>query len=299
MRRRTAVLLVGAVVAVVVVAAAAVAIAWALRAPAGTTPSATGSRPLASGGSSSPLPSGDATPPFPDATSTGVPAGTSLKHSGDLNVTTDGAVISGLDVDGCVDVHANHVTIQDSRITCSRPTTAVRLFDGYTGLTVQDTEIDGSGVVSSAVGFSNFTLLRVNIHDVVDGPRLGDDTAIVDSYVHDLVRTDDSHNDTVQVTGGSHILVRHNTLEAYDEASGDLFNSAIQVGSTSAAVSDLVIEGNYLDGGNYTVNFRADLDGTGIVGRDNTFGPHHRYGPLAHGDLPGIDWSGEPLDDQG
>lgn len=231
---------------------------------------------------------------FPSAETTGVPPGVDLRGSGELEIRRDGTVIDGLDIDGCVDVLADDVTIRRSRITCARPTTAIRLHDGHRGLTIEDVEIDGRGVVSTAVGFSHYTLLRVDIHDVIDGPRMGDGTTMEDSYVHDLVRAEGSHNDALQITGGTGIVVRGNTLEAYSERTGDTFNAAIMIGSTSAEVRDLLIEDNYLDGGNYTVNFRDDLVGANIVGRNNTFGPHHRYGPLARGDLAAVTWTGEP-----
>ena len=232
--------------------------------------------------------------PFPDETSSGVPSGTTLTPSAALDIRRAGTVIEGLDIDGCVDVRADNVTIRRSRITCARPTTAVRLFDGNHGLTLEDVEINGSGVVSTAVGFSNYTLRRVDIHDVIDGPRLGTNTTIQDSYVHGLVRAEGSHNDAVQVTGGSDILIRHNTLDAYSESTGDLFNAAIMIGSSSAPVANVLIEDNYLDGGNYTVNFHPGLTATGIVGRNNVFGPHFRYGSLARGGVSGVEWSGEP-----
>jgi len=231
---------------------------------------------------------------FPGPATTGVPTGTMLQSSGALVITRDGAVLDGLDIDGCVDVKADDVTIRRSRIACARPTTAVRLHDGYSGLTLEDVEIDGRGVVSTAVGFSHFTLRRVDVHNVIDGPRLGDGTTVEDSYVHDLVRADGSHNDALQITGGSGIVVRHNTLIAYREDTGDLFNAAVMIGSSSAPVDNLLIEGNYVDGGNYTVNFHDGLVASDIVGRDNTFGPHHRYGPLARGDLDAVTWTGEP-----
>lgn len=231
---------------------------------------------------------------FPDETSTGVPRETTLTPSEALDIRLAGSVISGLDIDGCVDVEADNVTIRSSRITCARPTTAVRLFDGNRGLTLEDVEINGSGVVSAAVGFSNYTLLRVDIHDVIDGPRLGTNTTIQDSYVHRLVRAEGSHNDAVQITGGSDILIRHNRLEAYDDTTADLFNAAIMIGSSSAPVANVLIEDNYLDGGNYTVNFHPDLTATGIVGRNNVFGPHFRYGSLAGERVSGVEWSGEP-----
>jgi hypothetical protein len=233
-------------------------------------------------------------PAFPNAGTTGVPAGTALTRSGSLDVKQRGTVIDGLDIDGCVDVKADDVTIRRSRITCARPTTAVRLFDGYHNLTLEDVEIDGSGRVSAAVGFSDYTLVRVNIHDVSDGPRMGENTMIRDSYIHDLARREGSHNDAIQVSGGSNIQILHNRLDVYAAATGDFFNAAIMVGTQSARVEDMLIEGNYLDGGNYTVNFRADLTARDVVARDNVFGPHHRYGFLARGNLPGVEWSTLP-----
>lgn len=229
---------------------------------------------------------------FPGPATTGVPTGTVLQSSGSLVVKRDGAVLDGLDIDGCVDVKADDVTIRRSRIACARPTTAVRLHDGYRNLTLEDVEIDGRGVVSTAVGFAQYTLRRVDIHNAIDGPRLGDGTTVEDSYVHDLVRAEGSHNDALQITGGSGIVVRHNTLIAYREDTGDLFNAAIMIGSSSAPVRSLLIEGNYVDGGNYTVNFHDGLVASDIVGRDNTFGPHHRYGALARGDLDAVTWTG-------
>jgi len=280
-RRRPAVL-----VGVVVLAVAAAVTVAALQAGGDGHAGAPATTPT--------VPDVDLSAPFPDATTTGVPAGTTLTPSGSLDVKSAGTVLEGLDIDGCVDVHADNVTIRASRISCARPTTAVRLMDGYSGLRLEDVEIDGNGIVSAAVGFTDYTLVRVNIHGVVDGPRMGSRTVLVDSYVHGLVRTDDSHNDAVQVTGGSGVSILHNTLDAYDPATGDLFNAAIMVGTGKDSVADLLIEGNYLNGGNYTVTFRPNLDASNIVGRGNTFGPDQRYGPLAHADSPGITWTWLP-----
>jgi hypothetical protein len=123
---------------------------------------------------------------------------------------------------------------------------------------------------------------------------MGENTMIRDSYIHDLARREGSHNDAIQVSGGSNIQILHNRLDVYAAATGDFFNAAIMVGTQSARVEDMLIEGNYLDGGNYTVNFRADLTARDVVARDNVFGPHHRYGFLARGNLPGVEWSTLP-----
>lgn len=227
--------------------------------------------------------------PGPD--STGVPPGTELTGSGSLTVTERGAVISGLDIDGCVDIEASDVTIQQTRITCDREHSAVRIGDGATGLLMEDVEIDGQGVTSVTICCGNYTLRRADIHDTIDGPRLGSNSVIEDSWIHHLRRTADSHNDALQTTGAVNILVRHNRLDAYNPDSGDPFNAALMIGSTTGPeVRDLIFEDNYCNGGNFTIGIRDDLNASGIVFRRNLFGRDFRYGVVANWGLSGISW---------
>lgn len=231
-----------------------------------------------------PSPTEPSRPPRPNASTTGVPAGVTLTASGPLVVTVPGQVIDALDIDGCVDIKASDVVIKRSRITCSRSTTAIRQWTGSRGLLVEDVEIDGGGKVSAAVGFSSYTLRRVNIYNVVDGPRMASNTLIESSWIHGLARVKGSHNDAIQTTGGSNIVIRGNSLEVYDAASGDFLNAAIMTGSTTAAeVRDMLVEDNYFDGGNYAINFRKDLVADNVVFRNNRFGRNSRYGPVAGG----------------
>jgi hypothetical protein len=229
---------------------------------------------------------------WPDAGNTGVPKGVALTKAESLDLVTDGEVVTGLDIEGCVDVHARNVTIRQSRITCDRKTWAVRTFDTTENLVIEDVEIDGSGVNSTAVCCDNYTLRRVNVHNVVDGPRLGDKTTVVDSWIHDLARLADSHNDALQTTGGTAIVVKHNRLEPYNKAAKDPLNACMMVGSTaSPLVSDLVFEDNYCNGGNYSVGIRDDLKAKAVTFRRNVFGRDFRYGVVAHPDLAGISWA--------
>ncbi|MEV0717686.1 hypothetical protein [Asanoa sp. NPDC050611] len=229
---------------------------------------------------------------WPDASTTGVPDDVKLTKAESIDLVTDGEVVTGLDIDGCVDVHARNVTIRQSRITCDRRTWAVRTFDTTQNLVLEDVEIDGSGVNSTAVCCDNYTLRRVDVHNVIDGPRLGNNVSIVDSWVHDLARTDNSHNDALQTTGGTAMVVKHNRLEPYDKSSQDPFNACIMVGSTNAPlVRDLVVEDNYCNGGNYSVGIRDDLKAQSVTFRRNVFGRDFRYGVVARPDHPGISWA--------
>jgi hypothetical protein len=87
---------------------------------------------------------------FPDASSTGVPDGVALKPSGSLTVTKPGAVVSGLDVTGAIDVHADDVTIENTRVTlggagCGTETTCgnydIRIEEGVSGTVIRNSEL--------------------------------------------------------------------------------------------------------------------------------------------------------------
>lgn len=239
---------------------------------------------------------------YPDESTTGVPEGLALEASDSLTITEDGTVVDGLEVTGTVTVQADDVVIRNTRIvnTGSYP---VRL-DGGKGLLIEDSEIDGQGRGYGSVVFSGYTLRRVNIHHVTEGPRIaGDDVTIEDSYVHHLVQKGDNHTDVVQVVGGTGIVVRGNNLQGHNPDSGLLGNAAFMFGEDDKEVRDCTVEGNLMNGGNYTVNG----GGSGTTGaqcrfRDNQFQRDARYG--SHGNLgPGVDWddsntwhdTGEPV----
>jgi hypothetical protein len=214
---------------------------------------------------------------FPDASTTGPRDGHTLAPSGSLTITQPGTVVADLYVDGCIDVKTTGVTITDVVVDCSRATTAINVSNGATA-TIQYTQINGNGVVSAAVGFSGYTLSHVEISNVKDGPRMNSDVQVLDSWIHGLVRTSDSHNDALQTTGGTNIVVRGNTLQPFDGVD-DPMNAAVMIGSENQPLRNVVIENNYLDGGNYTILARADLDGANIVVRNNVFTRNFRYGP--------------------
>ncbi|MGW4465299.1 hypothetical protein [Micromonospora sp. NPDC004704] len=228
---------------------------------------------------------------WPGPDTTGVPAGTVLRPSSSLDLREPGVVISNLDITGCVTVRARNVTIRNSRITCDSSTFSIRTYDTASDLVVENVEINGMGKNSAAVCCANYTLRRVNIHHVIDGPRLSANTAIIDSWIHDLSRVPDSHNDTLQTTGGSNIVVRHNRLEPHDPNTKDPSNACIMIGSTTSdSVNNLLVEENYCNGGNYSIGVRDDLVGSNIVIRGNRFGRDFRFGVIARSDQAGITW---------
>lgn len=219
---------------------------------------------------------------FPDETTTGVPPGTELTPSGSIEVTQDGAVIEDIEVTGGIQVAANDVTIRRTLVR-GIGLYPVQLMGGYRGLVVEDSEIVGPDSDSAAVCCSNYTLRRVDIHDVPEGPRMNGDVTIVDSYIHHLVPDPEGHQDTLQSTKGSGIVVRGNNLQAFNPDNGYLMNSTYQFGTTQGPLTDVLFEGNLLNGGNYTINGGGGgtEDGAATF-RNNYFGRDHRYGPAAN-----------------
>ncbi|NHC45878.1 right-handed parallel beta-helix repeat-containing protein [Motilibacter aurantiacus] len=239
---------------------------------------------------SAPRPAGR---PGPD--NTGVPADVTLRPSDIVDVTAPGTVLDGLDL-GCLRIKADDVTVKRSRIRCDADDLpAVRADDGVDRLLLEDTEIDGMGVTSIGIGFARFTLRRVNVHNTVDGVRAGDSSVIEDSWIHSLARKPGTHNDGIQSIRGNGIVIRRNTIDVFTD--GDFMNAAYIISAGSErSVTDVRVEDNYLNGGNYTV-YLGDSDAksvSGVVFRHNVFGGDFRYGPRVA--IPeGTVWEGNRL----
>ena len=258
--------------------AGVVAGVFLIRGDTSAPPAATG--PTARPETSAPAPSAPRPGGRPGPDNTGVPAGVQLRPSDVVEVTAPGTVLDGLDL-GCLRIKADDVTVKRSRIRCDADDLpAVRADDGVDRLLLEDTEIDGMGVTSIGIGFARFTLRRANVHSTVDGVRAGDSSVIESSWIHSLARKPGTHNDGIQSIRGTGIVIRRNTIDVFTD--GDFMNAAyiISAGATRQ-VTDVKVEDNFLNGGNYTV-YLGDSDAksvSGVVFRDNVFGGDFRYGP--------------------
>ncbi|WP_432486607.1 hypothetical protein [Kineococcus sp. SYSU DK018] len=220
---------------------------------------------------------------WPNADTTGVPAGKVLQPVGDVLVTTPGTVLDGLDM-GCLTVRATDVVVRNSRVTCADDRLLAVSLSGAKGFVMEDSEIDGAnGAAEVAIGWGGYTLRRVEVRGTQDGPRLGYDVTIVDSWVHGLVRDPDVHTDAMQSTTGARILVRHNTLDPRTPGVDDFLNAAVQLGTETGnqELRTAVFENNYFNGGTFSVNVSCTARFTGsVVFRNNTFGRGGKYGPI-------------------
>lgn len=190
------------------------------------------------------------TPPVtpPPAGSVGVPAGTALVASPGFTADVAGKVYDRLDVSGPIIVIARGVVIRRSRIRGSGPC-AVWVKDGGS-VVIEDSEIVGA---ENGVGFGSYTLRRCHVHGQYgDGLKLGSDCLVEDSVIDGLKPAAGAHADGGQVQFGvTNLTVRRSTFDVSTcDGNAALFISPDQGPSTDGPV---LIEGNTLKGGNYTI----------------------------------------------
>ncbi|WP_433181487.1 hypothetical protein [Actinoallomurus sp. CA-150999] len=270
------------VIAAVAVSVSALLVAWAARGsssargarPGAARPeaSAVGTTPPRSPAPSLQVRSGPPSPTssrWPDAATTGPRPGTRLQvRTGTIKVTTDGAVLDGLEVHGDIVVLARNVTIRNCRVIGAGDWAILqRMEAGSGGLTVEDTEISGGGGRPLEFGVLNFagglTVRRVNVHAMMSAVQTSQGL-IEDSYFHDPKDFPGAHVTLVASGSGPRpgmtFVVRHNAI--------------LNPGGQTAAVAlyqdfglnhDVTVQGNLLAGGGYTV-----YGGAGKYGR-----PHH------------------------
>lgn len=212
---------------------------------------------------------------WPDEGNSGVPAGTTLKPSGSIVITEAGAVVSGLDIRGTVDINASNVKLMNSRIRGAR-FDIVRIKRGAENVVVQDCEIDGVGTDndgSNGIRGAG-TFLRNNIYHVENGITLDGSATIEGNYIHDLLASGSPHYDGIQIDGGiSDVTIRRNTvINPYTQT------SAVMIDNYFGPISNITVEQNRLIGGGYSVYSDGQFNGgtiSGVSFVENRLGKGH------------------------
>jgi hypothetical protein len=185
--------------------------------PAGPPPSAVAGL----GRSPAPKPS-PARPPsssgFPDASSTGVPSGTRLTtYTGPCTITANNTVIDAKTVNCNLAIHAKGVIIKRSKINGNMGTEEGTAHS----YTLQDSEVDAGVYQGAALGSTNMTVLRSDIHGGQTSVYCYANCTIRDSYLHGQRLPDgvDWHlgaflaNDNGNDPGGrTNAVLIHNTI---------------------------------------------------------------------------------------
>jgi parallel beta helix pectate lyase-like protein len=212
---------------------------------------------------------------FPDASTTGVPAGTSLAPiNGNLTTSYDGQVIDARDVSGTIIVKNDNVTIRKCKAGQVHVTGA--------NCTIEDCTVFGIGTV----GGNGMIVRRCDISNAENGIWVeASNVTITDNWFHDFIPYNpatDPHIDGIQIPGMegiTNVLIQHNNFDL-----GHDVNSCIQIGyggsSTTGPLtaSNVDIADNILRGGTYTIYFEGNTTGCHVT--NNRFGPH-LYGYVA------------------
>lgn len=220
----------------------------------------------------------------PEAWNTGVPAGTTLRrHDGDLTITQAGTVIDGLDIHGFVRIQAPNVTIKRSIVRGGKSTTtSIGLVSvthaAATNFLLEDSELVAAypSAVLDGIKGGNFTMRRVESRDTVDNVGIHlSNVRVESSWLHKASYFSSSpyhnggptHNDAVQVHGGSNIVLVGNRMEDAD-------NAAIMLQQNYSPTSNVQISRNWMNHGGCTVNInhKGGSSLKGVTVTDNRFG---------------------------
>jgi hypothetical protein len=214
-----------------------------------------------------PPPSGSrcpALPSFPDANCTGVIPGTTLTSCSG-NVTANSAQFNNCLFSGGVSLNGR----TGVRITNSRINGVVS--GGGSGLVMTDVEIDGNNSSLDATnGLSGYTCVRCNVHDAAKG-FTGSNFTVIDSYVHDIYGSGDSHNEAVLGSTGN-ITIRHSTLDSRwsSSSSGGGMSACIALythGDFWPALNNVLLEQNRISvSGAYYALYAGNSADAGAAG---------------------------------
>ncbi|CAJ0557450.1 unnamed protein product, partial [Mesorhabditis spiculigera] len=183
-------------------------------------------------------------------TTFGLPAGTPLRvHNGDLTIRTPGTVIENLDIRGFVRIEASNVTIRRSIIRGRNPgqinESLIAAYGDHRNFRIEDTTLRPSTLSP-----------RLDISGVVDSVVIfGDNVDFGYSWLHDNLHyspwpkqwDNQTHDDNVQIEGGSNISVHNSRLEG-------AYNAAAMITQNYARGVNIQINDNILSGGQCTIN---------------------------------------------
>lgn len=253
----------------------------------------------------------------PDPGPTDRPNATTTGHDGNLTrtfgpTTIDGAwlaannggslTIENVRFDGGVKVLVDDVTIRNFEITGGTYGVDSNVFEGsVSGLVLEDGEISGQS--SSGLLVSGTAARRLHIHHQgADAVKAWNDVVFEDSYVHHLGSISGSHSDGVQMVGGSNVTIRRNHFDMPHDEPG-FTNSQVMIIQTHGPIDGVIIDGNWINGGGYSVQITDKGVGygypRGVEVTNNRFGREYQYGPLRFKDGTPDVVAGNVWDDTG
>lgn len=218
---------------------------------------------------------------YPNFPTSAAPATQALTlHSGDLNTTANGQVISGLEITGTVNVRHDDVTIRRCWIHNSGffgiDAEPGAVTDGHPAI-IEDCLVSAAGPGTTGILNSNITVRRCRIRDSENGFDLGANVLVEYCFVYPLYNEGEAHADGIQTQSGgpaSNLTIRHNTIFCRGT------NGGVEVSGTSAIIcaigttsfTNVTIDHNFMAGGAFTLYGPQSRTGTNVQIVNNHFG---------------------------
>jgi hypothetical protein len=162
-------------------------------------------------------------------------------------------VLDGWDVRGGIVVDAPDVVVRRSRITGDGSTPYGIRTTAAGSVRIEDSTLTGD-FPAAAVGGDRWSGARVEVTRVThDGVHLGNDARLRNSSLHDFATAEGVESHAVVLRGGGGDLLVEGNLIEYGNGAGSAILLAAD-GSGGRVDGPVVIRGNVLGGGRYTVH---------------------------------------------
>jgi len=235
-------------------------------------------------------------------------SGTLTAYTGPMTIKTPGTIIENVSISGMLTISAANVTIRNFKLNGGQ----YGIIGSSPGLVIEDGEI--FNVTSAGYIGSNAILRRLNIHDSGgDGLKLTSNVLVEGCWIHRLGKKVDAHADGNQTRSGKNLTFRGNNFDMPSPGTPNFpgnpykSNSNFIISTAVGPIDNILIESNWLNGGNYTIYSIDKERGYGsptnvrvinnIFGRDNGGYPNKITGRIRTGTF--AEWSGNVWEDTG
>ncbi|MDF1837550.1 MAG: hypothetical protein P1V35_06770 [Planctomycetota bacterium] len=214
-----------------------------------------------------------------------------LQTVGGMTITQDGAVIENVRVYGAVNIEANNVTLRNFTIDAGGQPYCIRATAGKHGIVIEDGELINAN--SAHIYGGGFEARRLNLHESGgDGFKCTHDVLVEACWVHHIGTNPGAHADCNQTRAGSNFIFRGNNFDIpIDIGSPYKQNACWIIQTGDGPIDNVLLEDNWMNGGNFTVYFENKLppagssrpnygDPTNCRMINNRFGRNYRYGVL-------------------
>jgi hypothetical protein len=258
---------------------------------------------------------------YPDATNTGVPAGTALKTvpgqvssgpgwaydpRGWVEVSGNGANLTGLYIPYNLDITASDVTINDDKVMTNGGNFGISLRN-TANVTIENSTVQGANATTGRVDTAIKDVYGGSTGTVVENNNVSDFRTAIElsagqisgNYIHNAGYQAGDHTNGIYNDGGTTALtITGNTIFINRNQTDAI---TLEAAAPGQQVANKVITGNLLAGGGYDIYGGDSLGNqtSNIVIQNNVFGQQYythsgSYGPVAYYDsaATGNTWTG-------